>query len=69
MSVITEESETFYKDPLKADTCSPAAPHFMENNFSEMEDMKVCHCIKFSGQAACNNISRKFIVSLEQLTS
>ena len=48
VSVISEESETFYKDPLKADTCSATAPLFTENNFSEMEDMKVCHCIKFS---------------------
>lgn len=48
MSVISEESETFYKDPRKADTCSAPAPLFTENNFSEMEDMKVCHCIKFS---------------------
>ncbi|KAK7858204.1 hypothetical protein CFP56_013837 [Quercus suber] len=40
VSVISEESETFYKDPLKADTCSAAAPLFTENNFSEVEDMK-----------------------------
>ncbi|KAF3952037.1 hypothetical protein CMV_022368 [Castanea mollissima] len=40
VSVISEESETFYKDPRKADTCSAPAPLFTENNFSEMEDMK-----------------------------
>uniref|UniRef100_A0A2N9H1L4 RNA polymerase sigma-70 domain-containing protein n=1 Tax=Fagus sylvatica TaxID=28930 RepID=A0A2N9H1L4_FAGSY len=54
VSVITEESETFYKDPLKADTCSPAAPHFMENNFSEMEDMKVP--VKEDKCTSCTNL-------------
>lgn len=62
MSVISDESEAFYKDPLTAYTCSPAASQFLENDFSEMEDMKVYHCLSFHRQIACNNISITIIV-------
>lgn len=52
VSVVSEDSETLCRDPLRANPSSPAAPQFMETNLSEMEDMKVCHCNKLS-TASC----------------
>ncbi|KAF8407125.1 hypothetical protein HHK36_006250 [Tetracentron sinense] len=41
LSVIPEESETLYRDSLKAYTCSFSALQTSENGYTEMEEMKM----------------------------
>ena len=42
LSVISEESESHCKDPIKACTFTSASPQIFENGLSQMEEIKVC---------------------------
>lgn len=47
LSVISEEGDILYRDPLKAFACSPGL-QILENEHTQVEGSKVCYCFCIS---------------------